>query len=69
MASELDEEIRKDALGSLRAEHQDFHFAQDLSRMPSDDEGRETPNSKPTTHPKKKRKHKGEGIERFFTKR
>jgi DNA polymerase eta len=69
VASELDEEIRRDALGSLRAEHQDFHFAQDLSRMPSEDEGRETPNSERTVHPKKKRKHKGEGIERFFTKR
>ena len=73
-ASGLDEDIRRDALGSLRAEHQDFHFAQDLSRMPSDDERPERPNSKTTIHPKKKRKHKGgtnegEGIARFFSKR
>lgn len=74
IGSDLDEEIRRDALGSLRAEHQDFHFAQDLSKMPSDDERRERPNSKPMVHPKKKRKHKGgaaegEGIARFFSKR
>lgn len=73
-ARELDEDIRKDALGSLRDEHQDFHFAQDLSRMASDDERPERSNSKSTIHPKKKRKDKGggakgEGIERFFTKR
>ncbi|KAF9648923.1 DNA/RNA polymerase [Thelephora ganbajun] len=73
-ASALDEDIRRDALGSLRAEHQDFHFAQDLSRMPSDDERPRRPNSESTIHPKKKRKHKGggaegEGIARFFTKR
>ena len=71
---ELDEDIRKDALGSLRDEHQDFHFAQDLSRMPSDDERPERLNSKSTNHPKKKRKDKGGGakgggIERFFAKR
>lgn len=73
-ASELDEETRADALGSLRAEHQDFHFAQDLSRMPSDDERAERPNSKSTVKPRKKRKQKGEaasgeGIARFFNKR
>lgn len=73
-AFELDEDIRRGALGSLRAEHQDFHFAQDLSRMPSDDERPERPKSKPGIHPKKKRKHKGgaaeeEGIARFFSKR
>lgn len=73
-ASELDQEIKRDALGSLRGEHQDFHFAQDLSRMPSDDEQPERPDSKPPIHPKKKRKHKGgtaerEGIARFFHKR
>lgn len=73
-ASELDEDTRKDALGNLRAEHQDFHFAQDLSKMPSDDERPEKPNPQSTIHPKKKGKHKGggakgEGIERFFTKR
>ena len=72
--SELGEEIKKDALGSLRTEHQDFHFAQDLSKMGSDDERPEGLNSKSTIHPKKKRKHKGggtegEGIERFFVKR
>ena len=72
-ASELDEDIKRDALGSLRAEHQDFHFAQDLSRMPSDDERPERSNPKPTTQPKKRRKHKGggaegEGIARFFNK-
>lgn len=74
VASELDEEIKKDALGSLRTEHQDFHFAQDLSKMASDDERPDGLNSKSTVHPKKKRKHKGggterEGIERFFMKR
>jgi hypothetical protein len=67
--SELDEDTRRDALGSLRVEHQDFHFAKDLSRMPSDDERPERPNSKPAIHPKKKSKHKGGGIEKFFTKR
>jgi DNA polymerase eta len=72
-AHELDEGIKKDALEGLRAEHQDFHFAQDLSRMGSDDEQPEKSNSK-SIQPKKKRKHKGsgaggEGIERFFTKR
>lgn len=74
-ALELDEDIKKDALGSLRSEHQDFHFAQDLSRMASDEERSEGLNSKSTStiHPKKKRKHKGGGaeggIERFFVKR
>lgn len=73
-ASELDEDIRRDTLRSLKAEHQDFHFAQDLSRMPSDDERAEPLNPKPAIHPKKKRKHKGgttegEGIARFFSKR
>lgn len=73
-ASGADEDIRKDALGSLRAEHQDFHFAQDLSRTLSDDERPERPNSKSTVQPKKKRKKKGEttegeGIARFFNKR
>lgn len=72
-ASELGEDIRRDALGSLRAEHQDFHFAQDLSRMPSDGERPERSSLKPTNHPKKRRKHKGgiaegEGITRFFNK-
>lgn len=73
-ASDLDEDIRSDVLGSLRAEHQDFHFAQDLSRMPSDDERPERPNSKPAIRQKKKRKHKGgtaegeEGIAKFFNK-
>lgn len=71
---ELDEEIKRDALESLRAEHQDFHFAQDLSKVGSDDERREGSNSKGGIHPKKKRKHKGggaegKGIERFFVKR
>jgi DNA polymerase eta len=72
--SELDEDIRRDALGNLRAEHQDFHFAQDLSRMASDDEQPVRSNSKPKIHPKKRRKHKGgtvdgEGsIARFFNK-
>jgi DNA polymerase eta len=73
-ALELDADIKKDALESLRIEHQDFHFAQDLSKMPSDDERPEVSNSKSTIHPKKKRKHKGggvegKGIERFFVKR
>ena len=73
-ASELDEDTRRDALRSLKVEHQDFHFAQDLSRMPSDDERPERPNSKPAIHPKKKRKDKGgtverEGIAKFFSKR
>ena len=68
------EEIKKDALDSLRSEHQDFHFAEDLSKMGSDDERPERPNSKPAIHPKKKRKDKGggaegKGIERFFMKR
>lgn len=72
-ASQLDEDIRRDALRSLRAEHQDFHFAQDLSRMTSDGEQPERSSLKPTNHPKKKRKHKGgiaegEGITRFFNK-
>ena len=72
--SELDEDIKKDVLESLRTEHQDFHFAQDLSKMPSDDERPEGSHSKSSIHPKKKRKHKGggnerEGIERFFMKR
>ena len=72
--SELDEDTRKDALGSLRAEHEDFHFAQDLSRMPSDDERPERQDSKATAKPRKKRKQKGEagegtGIARFFSKR
>jgi DNA polymerase eta len=76
-ASGLDEDIKKDALGSLRTEHQDFHFAQDLSKMASDDERLEGGHSKSTIHPKKKTKHKkggggeerGAGIERFFAKR
>ena len=73
-SSELSEDIRKDALGTLRTEHQDFHFAQDLSRMLSDDEQPEQPVSKSTIHPKKKRKRKGgtaegEGIARFFNRR
>jgi DNA polymerase eta len=73
-ASELDEDTKKDGLGSLRAEHQDFHFAQDLSKIPSDDGRPEKPNPKWTVQPRKKGKHKGggtngEGIERFFTKR
>jgi DNA polymerase eta len=67
-ASELDEDIRRDALRNLRTEHQDFHFAQDLSRMPSDDEQPERSNSKPTVQPKK-RKKKDEGIARYFSKR
>lgn len=74
-ASGLDEDIKRDALGSLRVEHQDFHFAQDLSRMPSDDERPERPSSKLAIHPnKKKRKLKGgaaeggEGIAKFFKK-
>ena len=70
---EPDEEMRRDALESLIAEHQDFHFAQDLSRMPSDDE-LQPERRKPTVQPKKKRKQKsetarGEGIARFFSKR
>ena len=73
ISSELDEDVKRDALGSLRTEHQDFHFAQDLSRMPSEDERPERSNSKLAIHPKKKRKHKGgiaegEGIARFFNK-
>lgn len=72
-ASELDEDIRRDALGSLRAEHQDFHFAQDLSRMTSDDEQPGRSNSKPVIRSKKRRKQKdsraeGEGIAKFFNK-
>jgi len=72
-ASKLDEDIRRDALGSLRAEHQDFHFAQDLSRMTSDDEQPGRPNLKPVIHSKKRRKQKdgraeGEGIAKFFNK-
>jgi len=71
-ASELDEEIREEALGNLRAEHQDFHFAQDLSRMGSDDERPERRDSNPTAKKKRKRKgerSEGEGIARFFNKR
>lgn len=73
-SSELGEDIKKDALGSLRTEHQDFHFAQDLSRMLSDDEQPERPVSKSTIHPKRKRKRnggaaEGEGIARFFNRR
>ena len=73
-ALDLDEVTRKDALASLKVEHQDFHFAQDLSRMPSDDERPEQSNPKPTVKPKKKRKRKGEaaegeGIARYFSKR
>lgn len=71
--TELDTDIKEDALGSLRNEHRDFHFAQDLSKMPSDDERQGGENSKSIIHPKKKRKNKGgaegEGIERFFMKR
>ena len=72
--AELDEEIREEALGSLRAEHQDFHFAQDLSRMGSEDEGAEGRDPHPTERKKKKRKRKGggtegEGIAKFFGKR
>ena len=73
VASELDEETMEEALGSLRAEHQDFHFAQDLSRMGSDDERPERRDSNATAK-KKRRKRKGErsegeGIARFFNKR
>lgn len=73
-SSELGEDIKKDALGSLRTEHHDFHFAQDLSRMHSDDERPERPVSKSTIHPKRKRKRnggvaEGEGIARFFNRR
>jgi len=70
--SELDEEKRKEALGSLRAEHQDFHFAQDLSRMGSDDERPELRDANPTGKKKRKRRgerSEGEGIARFFNKR
>ena len=70
--SELDEETREEALGSLRAEHQDFHFAQDLSRMGSDEERPERRDSNPTAKKKRRRKGErteGEGIARFFNKR
>ena len=67
-ASELDEDIKRDVLRSLRVEHQDFHFAQDLSRMPSDDERSERPNLKPKVQVKKRKMMKGEGIAKFFSK-
>jgi len=72
-ASDLDEDIRRVALESFRTEHQDFHFAQDLSRMTSDDERLGRSNTKAVVQPQEERKTKdekveGEGIARFFSK-
>jgi DNA polymerase eta len=49
-------EGRAEALAVLRIEHDDFHFAQDLAKMP---EGKHSPE-------KKKRKKEPQGIAKFF---
>ena len=38
--ADIDDEIKAEALAALRQEHDDWHFAQDLSRQPAPDERR-----------------------------
>lgn len=56
--------VRDEALASLRSEHNDFHFAQDLSKEPNE----ALPLFGPTrSSPKKKKRRKEpQGIEKFF---
>jgi DNA polymerase eta len=60
--STFEEEAEKEAaLAVLRAEHDDFHFAQDLAR-----EQRGNSRSPPPTKKKKKKKEEPKGIAKFF---
>lgn len=57
---DVEEADRARALASLKVEHDDFHFAQDLARSTGD--------IRPPTN-KKKKKKEPEGIAKFFTKK
>lgn len=60
-------ELHNEALASLRSEHNDFHFAQDLAKEPN--EAALILSAGPTTRSspkKKKRRKEPQGIEKFF---
>lgn len=73
----LDADCKQDALVALRLEHDDFHFAQDLSKETPPDAPRkiirpQSSSSKSNTKPPRKKlkpKSQDEGIARFFNKR
>lgn len=66
--AEVGDDIKKQALAVLHTEHEDFHLALDLSRMP--EEGTKTVKFRPDP-PKKKKVRRSEpgGIARFLVKK
>ncbi|CAL1716039.1 unnamed protein product [Somion occarium] len=70
----LDDDIKQEALASLRVEHDDFHFAQDLAKESHSDSPKRAIRPQSSTSstakppPKKKRKSQEKGIARFFDK-
>lgn len=59
----ISDDVKRDALAILCAEHSDFHFAMDLSKASKD-----VSVAKPGKS-KKKKKGEPEGIAKFFTKK
>ena len=69
------DELRERALRNLSAEHDDYHFARDLARSegpinsgPMLGKGEAKRKASPT-RPMKRKKHKSEGIAKFFIKK
>lgn len=61
----VEENTRMEALAVIRMEHNDFHFAQDLSRAPHDTGSSDSP----VRAAKKKRQKEPQGIAKFFNQK
>lgn len=59
-------ELHNEALASLRSEHNDFHFAQDLAKEPNEAALILSGPTMRSSPKKKKRRKEPQGIEKFF---
>jgi DNA polymerase eta len=66
---DIEDDIKREALNVLRVEHEDYHFAQDLSKLPDNSQARSQGRSsiKPPK-PKKPKTSEPKGIAKFFSK-
>jgi DNA polymerase eta len=64
---DIEDDVKQQALDILKTEHEDYHFAQELSQLP-DDKHSGSPQVPAKAKKKQKKKFEVEGIARFFSK-
>ncbi|KAF9453452.1 DNA/RNA polymerase [Macrolepiota fuliginosa MF-IS2] len=70
--SSLDSDIQQEALSSIQLEHQDFHFAEDLSKESDDHVSSVKPTTKKVgfkSRTTKKSRKETHGLDKYFTKK